>query len=417
MKIIEIAGLKKPIFSWCHGIEQGALDQMLTIAKLPFVKHCAIMPDGHLGKNMCIGGVVATEDVVVPDFVGVDAGCGVIVIKSSLKRSELLDVGLREKIHASVSRGIPMGFSHNSQDRIKDIKEKYGSTISSIFEKTQVVNEKYAPVDKVEDAFYSQCGSLGGGNHYASLDYDEDDNIWIMVHSGSRNIGKRMGDYFNKIASELNQKWHSVDTSGIPFLPTDTDVGRSYLKWLDFALKFAFLNRVVMIDEMIKDITHILPHATFDQESRINIHHNYASLENHFGKNVWVHRKGAVMAKEGTKGIIPGSMNTESFITVGLGCRDSLCSSSHGAGRNEGRKSFNVKMNTPEGIAAIKKSMEGVVYSGFGKAGRGRDEGMLDVSESPAAYKDILSVMENQKDLVKPVHTLKTMINWKDSGD
>jgi len=230
-------------------------------------------------------------------------------------------------------------------------------------------------------------------------------------------MGLRIGEYFNKVAGELNKKWYSVDTHNIPFLPTETNEGKAYLNWMDFALRFAFLNRQVMMDELKRTIVHILPNTEFYENSMINIHHNYASLERHFGKDVWVHRKGAVLAREGVKGVIPGSMGTGSFITEGLGNTQSLCSSSHGAGRTKGRTAFNIEMNTPDKIQQIKKSMEGIVYSGFGKSSKGRDAGMLDVSESPAAYRNIESVMDNQKDLIKPIHKLTTLVNWKDGGE
>jgi tRNA-splicing ligase RtcB len=172
-----------------------------------------------------------------------------------------------------------------------------------------------------------------------------------------------------------------------------------------------------MMDAIKNDIVHLMPNTTYDEASFINIHHNYASLETHFGETLWVHRKGAVLAREGHKGIICGSMGTPTYITEGLGNADSLHTSSHGAGRTKGRKAFNVEMNTEAGIDQIRKSMEGIVYSNFGKSGRGRDEGMLDVSEAPQAYKDIDVVMANQTYLVKPVHKLRAMINWKDTGE
>lgn len=416
MQTIKTNGV--PIFSWCPDVDDKALEQITTIAELPFTKHCALMSDAHAGMDMPIGGVAGIRDIIVPNFVGIDIGCGVIVIKSSLKKSDLLDIELRNKIHALVCREIPMGFSHNSQNRIKDLKSLYSEKAVSILDETNILAGKHFPVTDIKDAFFSQLGTLGGGNHYASVDYDENEDVWIMIHSGSRNIGKKIGDYFNDVASKLNQRWHSVDTHGIPFLPTDTEEGNAYLTWMNFALHFAFLNRQVMIDEMIKNITLVVSKAIFDKASMINIHHNYASLENHFGKNIWVHRKGAVLARVGTKGIIPGSMGTASFITEGLGNQKSLCSSSHGAGRTMGRKAFNVEMNTPDKIERIQKFMSGIVYSGFGKSNKkGKDLGLLDVSEAPQAYKDIFIVMENQKDLVKPIHKLMTMINWKDVGN
>jgi len=417
VQIIEVAGSKKPIFSWCPGIEQGALDQMIALAKLPFVEHCALMPDAHLGSLMPIGGVLATSGVIIPMAVGSDCGCGVYVIKTSLKKSDIIDVELRKKIHASVERGVPMGFSKNSSDRVKFLKTHYGTKIQYILEKTDVLNCKSQMVSNLEEAIYLQLGTLGSGNHFLSVEHDENDNVWLMTHSGSRNLGKRVGDYFDSLAKENNEKWYSV--SPMPFLPTNTEMGKDYLTWMDFSLRFAFLNRQVMIDEMKKDIQHILPNTTFDEGSAINIHHNYASLEHYFGKNLWIHRKGAVLASKGNKGIIPGSMATASYIVEGLGNTDSLNSSSHGAGRTKGRKAFNVEMNNEKGIKEVLDAMEGVVYSSFGKATsrKGKDLGMLDLSEAPQAYKSIENVMQDQADLVKPIHKLMPLINWKDVGE
>ena len=418
MNVIPIEGAKKPLFNWAIDLEPNALEQMKRVAKLPFVEHCAIMPDGHLGNSVCVGGVVATRDILVPDFCGVDGGCGVGVVKTSLKKADVMDLETRKRIHHSVCRGIPMGFSHNDQRRIKELQIQLGQKVDYLFEKTGILGQKeFQVLQDVEDAFWSQIGSMGGGNHFGSMDYDENENIWLMIHSGSRNIGKRICDFFNKIGEEQNSKWYSVDTGGISFLPTNSPEGKAYLQWLDFAMRFAFLNRSVMLEEMKKDVRAEFPNVKF--EEIINIHHNYTVQESHFGKNVWVHRKGAILAREGVTGIIPGSQGTATYITMGLGNKNALDSSSHGAGRIMGRKAFNEKSNNEQALKAIRDSMEGIVHTKFGNATskKGDNLHMLDVSEAPAAYKDIEQVMKSQADLVKPIHRLLPLVNWKDVGD
>lgn len=240
-----------------------------------------------------------------------------------------------------------------------------------------------------------------------------------MIHSGSRNIGKKIGDYFNEVASKLNKSWYSK--SDIPFLPTDTDEGQSYLMWMNFALEFAYLNRKVMMDYIKKDLQHEFPSIKFLTSSAfedhkiesemINVHHNFAALENHLGKNLWVHRKGATQAYKDQLGIIPGSMGSKSFITIGKGESLSLKSSSHGAGRKMGRKEFCRQMEGK--YQEIEASLEGVVHSDFGKVQYGKGKGLRDVSEAPQAYKNIESVINNELDLIDPVITLTPMISVK----
>jgi tRNA-splicing ligase RtcB len=439
MNILPIEGAKKPIFSWCPEIEQGALDQIVLISKMPFVEHCSLMPDAHQGMQMPIGGVVACNGVVVPNFVGVDIGCGMIAVKTSLTKDQFSDEAMKVRLHHSVCRGVPMGFSHNTVVRMNTLKNKLQQKVDYIFEKSKV-HDSLKVLPDAEKALWEQLGTLGGGNHFMEISYDESNRVWIVIHSGSRNIGKKVGDYFNQLAKAQNEAWHSLFTPTlpildvellaitkykkileqmreIPFLPVNTLEGKAYLEWMDFALRFAYLNRAVMMSEVKGSIQHEFPNVEWEPE--INIHHNYAAIENHFGKNVWVHRKGATSAKQDETGIIPGSMGTATYITKGLGNNQSLMSCSHGAGRRKGRKAFNIEANTPEMMEAIKKSMEGIVHTKFGKETnkKGKETGMLDVSEAPQAYKDIEDVMANQTDLVKPIHKLLPLINWKDAGE
>jgi len=244
-----------------------------------------------------------------------------------------------------------------------------------------------------------------------------------MLHSGSRNIGKKVGDYFNEIALDLNRKWHSntymAKSKEIPFLPVELPVGKAYLAWMDMALRFAYLNRKVMLEEVKRNIKHEFPTVKFITEEvasdasdgMINIHHNFSSLENHMGRNVWVHRKGATMAREGMTGIIPGSMGTASYIVRGLGNVKSLMSCSHGAGRKMGRMEFCRQMDGK--LNEVEESLEGVVHSKFSTIERGKNKGKLDVSEAPGAYKNIEDVMVNQKDLVEPIVKLRPLICLK----
>lgn len=409
-----------PVHSWCPDVEDNALMDMALIAQQPFTKYCALMPDAHMGMSMPIGGVVACENVVAPNFVGVDIGCGMGAIKTSLKFEDFTPE-LREELLHSFTRSIPVGFSHNSDNRVQELIAKYTDKYYYILDKSDIgkLRFTYGAVERDYDAFFEQLGTLGGGNHFVEVQYDPEHNVWIMLHSGSRNIGKRTGDYFNEIASTNAANYHSAVHPSIPFLPTNTPEGKAYLAWMDFALRFAFLNRQVMMDYLKKDIEHLFSKAgkTVVFEDPINIHHNYASLENHFGKNWWVHRKGATLASDKTVGIIPGSCGTKSYIVQGLGNPNSLMSCSHGSGRVMGRKEFNRQNNTPEKLQVIQDMMKDVTHLPFKKERsfkKHKQGELLDVSEAPTAYKDVANVMANQQDLVKPLVELTPFISMKE---
>jgi len=248
-------------------------------------------------------------------------------------------------------------------------------------------------------------------NHFIELQYDELEphNIYVMLHSGSRNIGAKIGDYFTALAKSLNDMWYSEGRESlIPFLPAKSDVGQAYLRWLDFALRFAFMNRQLMMKEAKRCLEHKFPSIKFLtkdltpnlSDGVVNAHHNYTTIEQIYGKALYVHRKGAILARENV-GIIPGSMGSTSYITVGKNNHRSLFSSSHGAGRKMGRKAFNVKMKHSH--AQIEKELEDVVHSKFGTSKHGKDKGLKDVSECPQAYKDVEEVMSYQQDLVEPL--------------
>jgi len=398
-----------PVYSWCTEPERRAKEQILAIARLPFVRHCATMADMHEGMSMPIGGVVACEGVVCPDFVGVDIGCGMCAVKSDIMADELSD-GARRAVFDELSDRLPVGFEHNDDRAVVGYKSSLAQKYEYAFAKSGIADcGGFCPV-AAHDDFFSQVGTLGGGNHFLEFQHDEAGRVWIMIHSGSRNIGKKVCDYFKDVALDQAARFYSSVPADVAFLPTSTDAGRAYLAWMDFALRFAFLNRQVMMGMAMEVLRDKAPNAVFDPA--VNIHHNYAVLETHMGKAWWVHRKGATLATTDTVGIIPGSMGSRSHIVRGKGNRLSLNSCSHGAGRAMGRQAFNQAFNTPDGIARIEESLRGVVRADFSKATtrKGKETGLLDVSEAPQAYKDIGRVMEAQADLVEVVHTLRPLI-------
>ena len=374
-----------PIKSWVTDLESGALDQAKNLSNLPFAfKHIALMPDAHQGFGMPIGGVMATKNVVIPNAVGVDIGCGMCVIRTWLKTKELDKENLK-KIMGEIRNTIPVGFSHHlvAQD------EKLMPPINC---KMTIVNQEYTSA-------LTQLGTLGGGNHFIEIQKGDDDYIWIMIHSGSRNIGYKTAKHYNDLAKKLNKKWESniPPSWDLAFLPLDSLEAKEYMNEMKYCVKFALANRELMM-ERVKEIfiNTMLPtnkrkkHPKYYFSEEINIAHNYASMENHFGENVMVHRKGATKATKGLKGIIPGSQGTCSYIVEGLGNPESFNSCSHGAGRKMGRNDArrNLDFNAEKELLDKK----GIIHS---------IRNVQDLDEAPGAYKSIDEVMANQSDLVK----------------
>lgn len=366
---------KLPVKLWLEDIEEGALIQAQNLANLPFAfKHVAIMPDSHQGYGMPIGGILATVDVVVPNAVGVDIGCGMCAVKTSLQGIETEDL---KKILGEVRKAVPVGFSHHSKKQ----DERLMPTNQGMWELLPVIHREY-------EKALCQVGTLGGGNHFIEFQKGSDGFIWVMIHSGSRNIGKQVADHYNKIAVSLNAKWHTAVPKEweLAFLPLDSEDGVHYMAEMQYCVEFAHANRRLMM-ERIQAIVYGLLQVEF--EPAINIAHNYASMENHFGRNVLIHRKGATLAREGQFGIIPGSQGSKSYIVIGKGNKESFESCSHGAGRKMGRKQAQRELNLQDEIERL--NQKGVIHAI-------RNTGDLD--EAPGAYKDIDVVMENQRDLV-----------------
>ncbi len=363
-----------PIKSWCNEPEEGALEQAVNLSKLPFIfKQVCLMPDTHQGYGMPIGGVIAAKGVVIPNAVGVDIGCGMSAIRTSLTSISQEQI---KEVFRLLRRAIPVGFNHHKEDQ-------------------EWVGFKNAPmldvINRELDSARRQLGTLGGGNHFIEIQEGSDGRIWAMVHSGSRNFGLKIAKHYNKEAQFLCEKWHSnipplKGEDGLAFLPIDSDIGKEYMRAMNFALSFAYESRY----RMLKQIEYALQNVIgCDVEEGFNIHHNFAATENHFGQNVMVHRKGATSARLGEVGIIPGSQGTASYIIEGKGNPESFHSCSHGAGRKMSRKKAKQDLD----LEYEKKRLDdqGIVHSI-------RDKDDLD--EASSAYKDIEVVMEEQKDLV-----------------
>ncbi|MFC1485210.1 RtcB family protein [bacterium] len=369
-----------PIKIWLKSLdllEPECLQQIYNIAQFPFAfHHIAIMPDAHTGYGMPIGGVLATKDVVIPHAVGVDIGCGMCTVKTSLTE---IDRYTLEDILQKIRNKIPIGFKHHKLNQ----SEKFMPQKPSISGQS-IVREEY-------QSALSQIGTLGGGNHFIEIQKGNDGHIWIMVHSGSRNIGYKVANHYNKLAKKINEKYNekvSIPRAwDLAYLFVESKEGQDYLKEMNFCIDFAFASRKLMMDVTKSIFKNFPPSITFDE--MINIAHNYASEEKHFGQTVWVHRKGATQAQKGQIGIIPGSQGTSSFIVIGKGSPDSFSSCSHGAGRVMSRHRAIKELNLQYEIT--KMEQKGILHS---------IRRRKDLDEASSAYKNIDVVIANQKDLI-----------------
>lgn len=384
-----ISSEKIPIKLWLSKLDEKTLEQAKNLANLPFAfKHIAIMPDAHMGYGMPIGGVMATQGTVIPNAVGKDIGCGMLSIKTNL--TKISDQVLND-IKAHIRKIIPMGFEW------RKTREKISLMPDSDFDNLPVINKMF-------DKARYQLGTLGGGNHFIEIQKGEDGFIYFMIHSGSRNIGSKVADYHDKIAKKLNNVWYSgIDKKyDLAFLPLGTNEFKSYMAEMSWCIEFAKTNRHIIANKIKKIFSYYVNHVNFSLP--IDISHNYARFENHFGNNVIVHRKGATSAKKGEIGIIPGSMGSNSYIVEGLGNEMSFNSCSHGAGRALGRKQAIRELDFDEEIKKL--DTLGINHDM-------KDKEFLD--EAPSAYKDIEVVMDNQSDLVKKIVTLKPLVVIKNT--
>lgn len=394
MKVIHEEG-KKPIHLWTEDVEDSALQQLKNVATLPFIHPHGIagMPDVHFGIGATVGSVIATRGAIIPAAVGVDIGCGMIAAMLNIKLSDLPDnlILLRH----SIERGVPLGAGGRQ-------KEAPGAmpTMTPQMERILVEDIK---VKKIDD-LGKQLGTLGSGNHFIEVCGDEAQNVWIMLHSGSRGIGNQIGRHFIELAKrEMERYFITLPDQDLAYLVDGSEHHEDYCEAVEWAQDFAMLNRKYMLDEVFRNLKAFLPQLDIQMTATaVNCHHNYVAKEHHYGKDVWLTRKGAIRARTDDLGIIPGSMGQRSYIVRGLGNPASYHSCSHGAGRKYGRKEARKRFTVED----LKRATEGVECR--------KDESVLD--ELPQAYKNIDEVMENQKDLVEIVHTLKQVLCVK-GGD
>ncbi|HZT90226.1 MAG TPA: RtcB family protein [Stellaceae bacterium] len=403
-----IADAGKPIKMWTKDVpvERMAIDQLRNVAGLPFIyKHVAAMPDVHWGMGATVGSVIATKGAIIPAAVGVDIGCGMVAARLSLTASDLPDnlAPMRAAIEASVPHGRTDNGGINDRGAWGELPAnvlymigKHGN--QSLAARLAAIVEKHPKLTRASARAPHHLGTLGTGNHFIEVCLDEEQRVWIMLHSGSRGIGNAIGSFFIDRAKADMKRWFiNLPDQDLAYLPEGSEAFDDYMQAVSWAQDFAVENRRVMLDATLRAVVGALgkPGITWNEEA-VNCHHNYVARENHFGQNVLLTRKGAVRAREGDLGIIPGSMGARSYIVRGKGNPDSFMSCSHGAGRKMSRSEAKKLFTLDDHVRAT----AGVECR--------KDEGVID--ETPMAYKDIDTVMAAQADLVDIVHQLRQVL-------
>lgn len=384
-----ISDTKRPIKIWASDLELEAEKQVRNMGNMPFIQsHVAVMADAHAGKGSTVGTVIATMGAIIPAAVGVDIGCGMCAVKLPFKITEFPDS--LAVLRSSIERSVPVGFEQN-----KEASARVNDALCTI--PGDVSTRKGINLDKIA----RQVGTLGGGNHFIEVCQDTDNGAWVVLHSGSRNIGKTLAEVHINNAKDLMKKYFiDLPDQDLAYLAQGTDEFKNYISDLIWAQNYAKVNRNEMMIRVLKDISYFLYKEDRGTQAMtslwVDCHHNYTAMENHSGKNMWITRKGAVSARAGELGIIPGSMGTKSYIVEGLGNEDSFCSCSHGAGRRMSRTKARERFTQED----LEKQTAGVECR--------KDDAVID--EIPGAYKDIDQVMLNQKDLVKPLYELKQLL-------
>ena len=382
-----------PVKIFTNDIDQDSIEQLTKMAQLQFIhSHIAVMPDVHVGKGATVGSVIPTKHAIIPAAVGVDIGCGMNAIRLNLKSSQLPD-NLSSLRHA-IERKVPVGF-----DLHKQVKAK-ASTLTPLDKRLQPIISKHPGLvrmlRKFDMTWQKQLGTLGGGNHFIELCLDENQDVWIMLHSGSRGLGNVIGTYFIELAKkEAQHRFGHVPDKDLSYFAEGSTSFDDYVEAVEWAQAYAYENRREMMRLILEAIRPLLPSFQLTKEA-INCHHNYVSQEQHGGENLLITRKGAIRAGKDELGIIPGSMGTRSYIVRGKGHPDSFCSCSHGAGRKMSRNKAKHLFNQQDLI----QQTQGIECR--------KDAGVID--EIPAAYKDIDQVMAHQSDLIEVVHTLKQVL-------
>lgn len=391
--------------AWIDGVqlEDAARTQIDNLAAMPFVhKHIAVMPDVHWGMGATVGSVIPTRGAIIPAAVGVDIGCGMIAQRTSLTASDLPDnlFGLRTAIESRIPHGRTNNGAPGDRGAWGDVPEKYAAEFDRLRAGLKEITDKHPKIAQAADRAPSHLGTLGTGNHFVEVCLDEQDRVWIMLHSGSRGIGNRIGSYFIEQAKNEMRRWFiNLPDQDLAYIAQGSPLYPDYMKALSWAQGFAKLNRSLMMDAALEALKAEIPKPFVTDCEAVNCHHNYVSQEQHFGAEVMVTRKGAVRITETDLGIIPGSMGAKSFIVrgkPGSPLAMSMNSCSHGAGRAMSRTEAKKRFTVEDHI----KATEGVECR--------KDEEVID--ETPGAYKDIDAVMAAQADHVEIVHTLRQVV-------
>ena len=390
-----------PVKVWTRDIEDEALQQLLNVAQLPIVHgHVAAMPDVHAGIGATVGSVIPTRGAIIPAAVGVDIGCGMNAVRLSLRASDLPDN--LHRIRSAIERAVPIGFAQHEASKVKG--SRHQRTARSLDQGLDRIVGKHPALMKMQRRFNEtwmcQLGTLGGGNHFIELCLDGEQRLWVMLHSGSRGIGNVIGRYFIEAArKDMMRHRVALPDQNLAYFSEGSDWFDDYVEAVSWAQDYALLNRQEMMRLVLEVLQRELPpslNAWKVESEAINCHHNYVARETHWGEDLFVTRKGAISARTGEFGIIPGSMGARSYIVRGLGNEESLCSCSHGAGRRMSRTAAKRKFSQRD----LEEQTRGVECR--------KDGGVID--EIPGAYKDIDEVMANQRDLVEVVHTLKQVL-------
>lgn len=381
-----------PVKIWTRDIDLKSIDQLKNVARLPFVfHHVAAMPDVHAGMGATIGSVIATKGAVIPAAVGVDIGCGMLAARTNLTKHTFNERKLQRLMQEILFR-VPVGFAQRSKENTRwKSCEPFEEPLKEILSHEPTMLD---PMVKSE--WHAQLGTLGGGNHFIELTADEEERLWIMLHSGSRGIGNIMASFFIARAKTLaKENGEELPDIYLASLKEGTEDFDWYMKAAHWAQNYAMANRQIILEDVLEALRVLKPSTELEGEI-VNCHHNYVAQEEHFGETIWVTRKGAIRAGLGERGIIPGSMGACSYIVEGLGNEESFCSSSHGAGRKMSRTEAKKRFSVNE----LKAQTKGVVCR--------KDAGVLD--EIPKAYKSIEAVMAQQSDLTKTIHELKQIL-------
>ncbi len=384
---------ERPVKVWTDQLDAYARAQLVNVSRLPFIhRHVAAMPDVHGGIGATIGSVIATHQAIIPAAVGVDIGCGMAAVQTSLTANDLDEKSLR-RIFDQISRDVPVGHAQHPDDRaLTDAALPFATQLGAMTARHPQLLKTFGKFSN----WINQMGTLGGGNHFIEVCLDEADQVWVMLHSGSRGIGNAIGNYFIELARrDLERSSIQLPDRDLAYFPEGSEHFDDYVEAVSWAQGYARENRHQMMRLVLAALARQLPPFRVTMTA-VNCHHNYVAREHHYGEEVWVTRKGAIRAREGDLGIIPGSMGARSYIVRGKGNPESFCSCAHGAGRRMSRTAAG-KQFTLNDLAT---QTAGVICR--------KDRGVID--EIPGAYKDIDEVMANQADLVEVVHRLKQLV-------